>query len=60
VEAVLDQARRWLSRPGTVVIELAPHQEEAGRAMARAMGYLNPFVAPDLARRPRALVGCLA
>jgi release factor glutamine methyltransferase len=60
VEAVLDQARRWLSRPGTVVIELAPHQEEAGRALARAMGYLSPFVAPDLARRPRALVGRLA
>ena len=57
VEEVLGQAARWLSRPGAVVIELAPHQADAGIAMARAMGYADVCVRADLARRPRALVG---
>lgn len=57
VEVVLRQAFTWLSRPGAVVIELAPHQAEAGVLMARSMGYGDVRVEPDLARRPRALVG---
>jgi len=60
VEAVLTQALVWLARPGTVVIELAPHQAEAGAGLARALGYDEVAVAPDLAGRPRALVGRLA
>jgi release factor glutamine methyltransferase len=57
VEAVLSQAWAWLRRPGTVVIELAPHQAEPAADMARAMGYVDVRVEMDLARRPRALVG---
>ena len=57
VEAVLSQSWAWLARPGAVVIELAPHQAEAGAFMARRMGYVDVRVEPDLARRPRALVG---
>jgi len=56
VEAVLGQAWTWLGRPGAVVIELAPHQAAAAECLARAMGYLDVHVAPDLAGRPRALV----
>ena len=57
VEAVLRQSWEWLGRPGAAVIELAPHQAEAAAGLARAMGYLNVEVAPDLAGRPRALIG---
>ncbi|MGO8864359.1 MAG: N5-glutamine methyltransferase family protein [Acidimicrobiales bacterium] len=57
VEEVLSQARGWLSRPGAVVIELAPQQSEAAIDMARRMGYLDARVERDLAGRPRTLVG---
>jgi release factor glutamine methyltransferase len=60
VEAVLTRAWVWLSRPGAVVIELAPHQADDAMAMARAIGYGEVWVAPDLAQRPRALVGRVA
>jgi release factor glutamine methyltransferase len=57
VEAVLAQARSWLARPGAVVIELAPAQAEPAMRLARSMGYGDVRVEPDLARRPRTLVG---
>ncbi len=60
VEAVLVQSRQWLARPGTVVVELAPHQAGAGVELARRLGYDDVRVEPDLARRPRALVARLA
>jgi release factor glutamine methyltransferase len=56
VEAVLAQSRAWLARPGAVVVELAPHQAEAARGLATALGYGEVEMVPDLARRPRALV----
>ena len=60
VEAVLVQSSDWLARPGTAVVELAPHQAGAAAALARRLGYDDVRVAPDLARRPRALVARLA
>jgi release factor glutamine methyltransferase len=57
VETVLGQAWVWLQRPGTVIIELAPHQAVAAIALARTIGYRDVRVEPDLSRRPRALVG---
>jgi release factor glutamine methyltransferase len=57
VEAVLRQAWRWLSRPGAVVIEVAPDQAPAAVRMAQSVGYLDADAVPDLAGRPRALVG---
>jgi len=60
VEAVLVQARQWLARPGTAVVELAPHQAGAGEGLARRLGFDDVRVEPDLARRPRALVARLA
>jgi release factor glutamine methyltransferase len=57
VEAVLRQSWTWLARPGAVVIELAPHQAAAAAHLADVLGYLDVDVVPDLADRPRALVG---
>ena len=59
VEAVLEQARFWLGRPGAVVVELAPHQAAAAQEWARQLGYDQVRVEPDLAGRPRALVARL-
>jgi release factor glutamine methyltransferase len=59
VVTVLEQSMEWLARPGTVVIELAPHQAEAAAALAAAMGFVDVRVALDLTMRPRALVGRL-
>ena len=59
VEAVVEEARRWLGRPGVVVVELAPAQAEAARGRARQLGYDEVRVEPDLAGRPRALVARL-
>jgi release factor glutamine methyltransferase len=56
VEAVLEEARGWLARPGVAVVELAPHQAEAARSCASALGYDEVRVEPDLAGRPRAVV----
>jgi release factor glutamine methyltransferase len=60
VEAVLEQARRWLGRPGAVVVELAPHQSGPAQERARQLGYDEVRVEPDLAGRDRALVGRLS
>jgi methylase of polypeptide subunit release factors len=57
VEAVLAQSWSWLSRPGSVVIELAPAQAEPAVRLARTMGFGDVRVEPDLSGRPRALVG---
>lgn len=59
VEAVLGDARDWLARPGVVVVELAPAQADAARALAQQLGYDEGRVEPDLAGRPRALVARL-
>ncbi len=59
VEAVVEEARRWLGRPGVVVVELAPSQADAARERARQLGYDEVRVEPDLAGRPRALVARL-
>jgi len=56
LEHLLDEARRWLRRPGVIVLELAPHQAEAMQARARAAGYDQVEVRVDLAARPRAVV----
>jgi methylase of polypeptide subunit release factors len=56
VEAVLSQSLGWLSRPGFVVIELAPQQADAAVLMAKAMGYEQAEVESDLAGRQRVLV----
>ncbi len=60
VEAVLEQAHRWLGRPGAVIVELAPPQAGPAREWARQLGYDEVRVEPDLTGRPRALVARLS
>ena len=59
IEAILRAAPGWLAEPGVLVVELAPHQEGPAVAGARSLGFDQVRVAPDLARRPRALVARL-
>jgi methylase of polypeptide subunit release factors len=59
VEAVLDAARRWLGRPGAVVVELAPPQAGPAQRRAQQLKFDEVRVDMDLAGRPRALVARL-
>lgn len=56
---ILDEAPRWLATGASVVLELAPHQENRIAAAARARGFIDVAVMPDLTGRSRALVGRL-
>jgi release factor glutamine methyltransferase len=57
IEAVVTGAAGWLARPGSLVVELAPHQARQATALARGVGFDEVAVTDDLAGRPRALVG---
>ena len=54
------ESRRWLGRPGAVVVELAPTQAGPAERWARQLGYDEVRVENDLAGRPRALVARLS
>lgn len=56
LERIVDQAPRWLSRPGALVVELAPHQADAVSNAARAAGFSQVEVRPDLAGRDRVVL----
>jgi release factor glutamine methyltransferase len=56
IEAVLVEARRWLTPGGSLVVELAPGQARQVATRASELGYEGPDVRPDLAGRPRMLV----
>jgi release factor glutamine methyltransferase len=58
ITEIIGRAPDWLGRPGVLVVELAPHQAGAARAIA-ASGYTDVEVQPDLAGRDRALVARL-
>ncbi len=60
VESVLAESRRWLARPGAVVVELAPTQARPAERWADQLGYDEVHVEKDLAGRPRALVARLS
>jgi release factor glutamine methyltransferase len=57
IEQIVAEAPAWLTRPGALVVEIAPHQADAAGALARDAGFVDVEVRPDLAGRPRALVG---
>lgn len=59
IEVIVAAAPAWLSRPGVLVVELAPTQVDTAVAFAEAAGFDEAFVAPDLWGRPRALVARL-
>ena len=56
IETIVADAPRWLRRPGSVVIEIAPDQAEAATAAARRAGAGHVSTARELAGRTRALV----
>lgn len=56
VERIVSAAPSWLTRPGALVVEIAPHQAEAASALARGAGFDDVDVLPDLSGRLRALV----
>ncbi len=56
IERIVDEAPRWLARPGGLLVELAPHQARAARARALAAGFRTATVWPDLAGLDRILL----
>jgi len=56
LEAILGEARPWLTGHGRVVLELAPAQADGVRHTASALGYGDVAVHRDLAGRWRVLV----
>jgi release factor glutamine methyltransferase len=56
IEAIIDAALDWLATPGTLVVEIAPHQAEAVAARARSVGFGDVALHRDLAGRERVLV----
>nr|WP_262323631.1 peptide chain release factor N(5)-glutamine methyltransferase [Acidiferrimicrobium sp. IK] len=57
VAAITGPSCGWLMPGGALVVEIAPHQAEDVAALARDAGLVDVEVRPDLAGRPRALVG---
>jgi release factor glutamine methyltransferase len=56
IDRIVDEAPRWLARPGSLLVELAPHQARRARARALAAGFHAVSVWPDLAGRDRILL----
>jgi release factor glutamine methyltransferase len=55
VAAIIAAAPRWLARPGSLLVEMAPHQTDAARELAQQAGFTTMSVWPDLAGRDRVL-----
>ncbi len=56
IEAIVTAAPDWLARPGTLVVEIAPHQAAVAAEIAGTAGFSSVRVEPDLAGRQRTLV----
>jgi release factor glutamine methyltransferase len=56
IDRIAAEAATWLAMDGVLVCELAPHQATTAVALARAAGFDEVFVRPDLAGRERVLV----
>jgi release factor glutamine methyltransferase len=59
IERILADAPGWLVGDGALVLEIGETQGDAVVALARAAGFSDVAVHPDLAGRPRALVARL-
>ena len=59
VQQIVEEAPAWLAPAGVLVLELAPHQADRAAAGARAAGFTEVEVRPDLAGRDRVLVARL-
>jgi release factor glutamine methyltransferase len=56
IERVVAEALGWLARPGSLLVEIAPHQAAEVEAMALATGFGSAAIWPDLAGRDRILL----
>jgi release factor glutamine methyltransferase len=56
IERVVAEALGWLARPGSLLVEIAPHQAAEVEAMALAAGFGSAAIWPDLAGRDRILL----
>jgi release factor glutamine methyltransferase len=56
IEEIVSGAPLWLRRPGSLLVEIAPHQAAAAERMARAAGFASASIWPDLAGRDRILL----
>jgi release factor glutamine methyltransferase len=56
VAEIVAEAPRWLTRPGALVMEIAPHQAAEVERLAVAAGFAQADVRPDLQGRLRCLV----
>jgi len=59
IEAIVAEAPAWLEPEGVLVCELAPDQRDAAIGCARAAGFVEALIRPDLTGRPRVLVARL-
>jgi release factor glutamine methyltransferase len=55
VAAIVDAAPGWLARPGSLLVEMAPHQTDEATQLARQAGFTSVTVWPDLTGRDRIL-----
>jgi release factor glutamine methyltransferase len=56
IERIVAEAPAWLARPGSLLLELAPHQAAPAAGLARAAGFGAVTVWPDLTGRDRILI----
>jgi release factor glutamine methyltransferase len=56
LEEIVAEAPGWLAESAALVLEIAPHQADAVRALALGAGFSEVLVHPDLTGRDRALV----
>jgi release factor glutamine methyltransferase len=53
IEHIVAEAPAWLARPGSLLLELAPHQADPAAKLARAAGFPAVTIWPDLTGRDR-------
>jgi release factor glutamine methyltransferase len=56
IERIVAEGPAWLARPGSLLIELAPHQAAPAAKLARAAGFPSVTTWPDLTGRDRILL----
>jgi release factor glutamine methyltransferase len=56
IEQIVAEAPAWLARPGSLLLELAPHQADPAAKLARAAGFPAVTIWPDLTGRDRILL----
>lgn len=56
IERIVAEAPLWLAEPGSLLVEIAPHQAAEAEALARAAGFGSAAVWPDLTGRDRILL----